>query len=47
MTEATLEEEKKELTRQYKELLRMSYRTLTPKEKKLSKRSGLGGKSEG
>ena len=35
MTEAVLEEEKKELKKQYKELLRISYRTLTPKDKKL------------
>jgi len=35
MTEAVLEAEKKELKKQYKELLRISYRTLTPKDKKL------------
>ncbi len=35
MTEAAIEEEKKELTRQYKELLRISYRTLSKEDKKL------------
>tara|TARA_R110002072_G_scaffold1587_1_gene13252 strand:+ start:46637 stop:48841 length:2205 start_codon:yes stop_codon:yes gene_type:complete len=35
MTEAALEEEKKELARQYKELLKISYRTLSAKDKKL------------
>jgi GTP pyrophosphokinase len=35
MTEAALEKEKKELTKQYKELLRISYRTLSAKDKKL------------
>lgn len=35
MTEAALEEEKKELTRQYKELLKISYRTLSAADKKL------------
>ena len=35
MTEATLEAEKKELAKQYKELLKVSYRALTPKDKKL------------
>ena len=35
MTEAELEQEKKEITRQYKELLRVSYQTLTDSDKKL------------
>jgi Guanosine polyphosphate pyrophosphohydrolases/synthetases len=35
MTEAVLEAEKKELTRQYKELLKVSYRTLSAEDKKL------------
>ena len=35
MTEAALEKEKKELTKQYKELLKISYRTLTTEDKKL------------
>ncbi len=35
MTEAALEEEKKELAKQYKELLKISYRTLSAKDKKL------------
>jgi GTP pyrophosphokinase len=35
MTEEVLEAEKKELTRQYKELLKISYRTLTVADKKL------------
>ncbi len=35
MTEEVLEAEKKELTRQYKELLRISYRTLTAADKRL------------
>ncbi len=35
MTEAALEIENKEITRQYKELLRISYQTLTPTDKKL------------
>jgi GTP pyrophosphokinase len=33
MTEAALEKEKKELTKQYKELLRISYRTLSKEDK--------------
>lgn len=35
MTEEVLEAEKKELTKQYKELLKISYRTLTPADKRL------------
>ncbi|QNJ98378.1 RelA/SpoT family protein [Constantimarinum furrinae] len=35
MTEAALQEEKKELAKQYKELLKISYRTLTADDKKL------------
>lgn len=35
MTEAALEEEKKELAKQYKDLLKISYRTLTADDKKL------------
>jgi len=35
MTEAALEEEKKELTKQYKQLLKISYRTLSAADKKL------------
>lgn len=35
MTEAFLEEEKKQLTKEYKELLKISYRTLSAKDKKL------------
>ena len=35
MTEAALEEEKKELTKQYKQLLKVSYRTLSTADKKL------------
>jgi len=35
MTEAFLEEENKNITRQYKELLRISYRTLSSEDKKL------------
>jgi GTP pyrophosphokinase len=35
MTEAILEAEKKELTKQYKELLKISYRTLSKDDKKL------------
>ncbi|MBT8263075.1 MAG: RelA/SpoT family protein [Bacteroidia bacterium] len=35
MTEEVLEAEKKELTRQYKELLKISYRTLTAADKRL------------
>ncbi len=35
MTEVALEEEKKELARQYKQLLKISYRTLTTEDKKL------------
>lgn len=35
MTEAALEKEKKEIARQYKELLRISYQTLTSEDKKL------------
>ncbi len=35
MTEAALEKEKKELAKQYKELLKISYRTLSSEDKKL------------
>jgi GTP pyrophosphokinase len=35
MTEEALEVEKKEIAKQYKELLRISYQTLTPEDKKL------------
>ena len=35
MTEAAIEKENKEIAKQYKELLRISYQTLTPKDKKL------------
>ena len=35
MTEEALEEEKKELTKEYKKLLRISYRTLSKEDKKL------------
>ncbi len=35
MTEEALEIEKKEIAKQYKELLRISYQTLTPQDKKL------------
>src|SRR5690554_5577428 len=35
MTEAAIEEEKKELAKQYKQLLKISYRTLTKEDKKL------------
>ena len=35
MTEAALEKEKKKLTKQYKELLKISYRTLSANDKKL------------
>src|SRR5690554_5159218 len=35
MTEADIEEEKKEIAKQYKELLKISYRTLTKEDKKL------------
>ncbi|MGB5943557.1 MAG: bifunctional (p)ppGpp synthetase/guanosine-3',5'-bis(diphosphate) 3'-pyrophosphohydrolase [Leeuwenhoekiella sp.] len=35
MTEAQIQEENKELTRQYKELLRISYRTLSDEDKKM------------
>ncbi len=35
MTEATLKEEKKQLAKEYKELLRISYRTLSDEDKKL------------
>src|SRR5690606_10400734 len=35
MTEAALEEEKKELAKQYKQLLQISYSTLTNEDKKL------------
>lgn len=39
MTEINLEEEKKALTREYKELLRISYQTLTPEDKKLIRKA--------
>lgn len=35
MTEAAIEKENKEIAKQYKELLRISYQTLTPADKKL------------
>ena len=35
MTEAAIEEEKKELAKQYKQLLKISYRTLSKEDKKL------------
>ena len=35
MTEAAIEEENKQIAKQYKELLRISYQTLSPKDKKL------------
>ena len=35
MTEEVLEAEKKELTKQYKQLLKISYRTLSAADKKL------------
>jgi len=35
MTEAAIEKENKQIAKQYKELLRISYQTLTPKDKKL------------
>ncbi|PRX54192.1 RelA/SpoT family protein [Flagellimonas meridianipacifica] len=35
MTEAAIEKENKEIAKQYKELLRISYQTLTPEDKKL------------
>jgi guanosine-3',5'-bis(diphosphate) 3'-pyrophosphohydrolase len=39
MTEIDLEEEKKALAREYKELLRISYQTLTPDDKKLIRKA--------
>ncbi|HLP63180.1 RelA/SpoT family protein [Flavobacterium sp.] len=39
MTEIDLEEEKKALAREYKELLRISYQTLTPEDKKLIRKA--------
>ena len=39
MTEAAIEEEKKELTKQYKELLKISYRTLSADDKKLIRKA--------
>jgi len=39
MTEIELEEEKKALAREYKELLRISYQTLTPEDKKLIRKA--------
>ena len=35
MTEALIEEENKEIAKQYKELLKISYRTLSAADKKL------------
>jgi GTP diphosphokinase / guanosine-3',5'-bis(diphosphate) 3'-diphosphatase len=39
MTEIDLEKEKKALAREYKELLRISYQTLTPEDKKLIRKA--------
>jgi guanosine-3',5'-bis(diphosphate) 3'-pyrophosphohydrolase len=39
MTEIQLEEEKKALAREYKELLRISYQTLTDDDKKLIRKA--------
>ncbi len=39
MTEINLEEENKALTREYKQLLRISYQTLTPDDKKLIRKA--------
>lgn len=39
MTEIEIEEEKKALAREYKELLRISYQTLTPEDKKLIRKA--------
>ena len=39
MIEIDLEEEKKALAREYKELLRISYQTLTPEDKKLIRKA--------
>jgi GTP pyrophosphokinase len=39
MTEIELEEEKKALAREYKELLRISYQTLTPEDKKMIRKA--------
>jgi GTP pyrophosphokinase len=39
MTEIELEDEKKALAREYKELLRISYQTLTPEDKKLIRKA--------
>ncbi|MEO0037284.1 MAG: pyrophosphokinae [Bacteroidota bacterium] len=39
MTEINLEEENKALTREYKQLLRISYQTLTPEDKKLIRKA--------
>jgi GTP pyrophosphokinase len=39
MTEIELEEEKKALAREYKELLRISYQTLTPEDKKIIRKA--------
>ena len=39
MTELELEEEKKALAREYKELLRISYQTLTDADKKLIRKA--------
>jgi GTP pyrophosphokinase len=39
MKEIDLEEEKKALAREYKELLRISYQTLTPEDKKLIRKA--------
>jgi guanosine-3',5'-bis(diphosphate) 3'-pyrophosphohydrolase len=39
MTELELEEEKKALAREYKELLRISYQTLTPEDKKIIRKA--------
>lgn len=39
MTEIEIEEENKALTREYKELLRISYQTLTPEDKKIIRKA--------
>ena len=39
MTEINIEEENKALTREYKQLLRISYQTLTPEDKKLIRKA--------
>ena len=39
MTEIEIEEEKKALTREYKELLRISYQTLSAEDKKIIRKA--------